>query len=184
MEKCTELKRELRIREELPAYLLFRKLGLFRGPQNARALIAGFIEAESARRGSQLNGNTAGRRSEEIRARLIRCINNYISLILQIAQYVCHKVTREFVDQNLRIVQVRVKFDFHSWLLNLLFIIDGDREAEDYFLRFLNEIEKYVLLDEFFVPSLLYINRREGIMDNYSIRRKYPYVVDVDAKAP
>jgi hypothetical protein len=182
MEKCLELKRVFSIREELPGYLLFRKLGLFRGPENPRALVASLIEAESARMVLKQNGNPFGMSSRETRARLIRCINNYFSLILQITQYVCHSVDRGFPDQNLRIVQVRVKFDFRSWLLKLLFIIDADREAEDYFLQLMNEIEKYVLLDECFVPSLLYVNKREGIMDNSSIRGEYPYVVDVKAR--
>jgi hypothetical protein len=183
MEKRLKLKHEFSVREELPGYLLFRKLGLFRGPENVRALVASFIEAESARRALKEHENPLGIGSQDIRTRLVRCINNYFSLILQITQYVCHSVDRGFVDQSLRIVQVRVKFDFRSWLLKLLFIIDADREAEDYFLQFVNEIEKYVLLDECFVPSLLYINKREGIMDNSSIREEYPYLVEVKARS-
>ena len=182
MEKYTELKYEFRVGEELPSYLLFRKLGLFRGPENARALVASFIETESAKRGPKESG-AYGAPQDNVRAGLIRCINKYFSLILQITQYISHKVNREFREQNLRIVQVRVKFDFRSWLLNLLFIVDGDSECEDYFLQFLNEIEKYVLLEECFVPSLLHINKREGIIDSSSLKREYPYVIDTNLRA-
>lgn len=179
VEKCLELIEDLRVCDELPSYLLFRRLGSFKGPENVRALVANHIEMESARRRAKLRSGDNRQTAESVRTGLIRCLNNYFSLIQDIAEYVCHRVTREFAAQNLRVVQIRVKFDFRSWLVNMLFIIDGDREGEEYFLRLLNEIEKYVLLEECFVPSILHINKREGIIDSSAVRRAYSFVLEL-----
>jgi hypothetical protein len=187
MENCLTVVYEFRILEDFPSYLLFRQLARFNGPQDVRNLARVFIRQETARRKAKAvaEGMADSRESEEsIRIRVIRCMNNYLSLILKISEFAGDRARKEFADQDLRIIQVRTSFDFRTWLVRLLFVVDADPEAEAYFTQLLNAIEKFVLLEECFVATLIHVNTREGIVDELSIHRNYPLVVSVEADDP
>ncbi len=187
MENCLRVIYEFRILEEFPSYFLFGQLARFSGPQDVRNLTQIFIRQETARRKAKAVAEGMAdslQSSESIRIRVIRCLANYLSLVLKITEFVGDRARREFTEQDLNIIQVRTAFDFRTWLVKILFVVDADSEAEAYFTQLLNAVEKFVLLEECFVATLIHINTREGIVDELSINRNYPLVVSAESDSP
>jgi len=170
------------VTQEFWAHFLFRKLHLFRGPQDPDTVVLDFIEKETAAREQDAKaGGAVGsvEVTDKIRTTIIELTDDYLSLILKIGEFAYEKTGKEFTDEELKIAQVRTDFDFRTWLVRILFIIDADPEKELPFCQVLAEIEKAVLLRERFVVQLLSVNKRDRKIDADSIRENYPFVAKV-----
>jgi len=170
------------ISREFWSHFLFRKLHLFRGPQDVETVVSDFIEEETAIREQDAKAKGAAESAElteKIGSTVVVLADDYLSLILKIGEFAYEEAGKEFTDEELRIVQVRTDFDFHSWLVRVLFLIDADPAIEPRFCQVLAEIEKGVLLQERFVAQLLCMNKRDREIDSESIRENYPFVAKV-----
>jgi len=173
-----EFAHNLKTRPELSRSLLFRQLDLFKGPVDPKAIVSDFIEQESAVREELAKGD-GGMRSMElsqgIQLEVMEYIGDYLSSTVRIGESICNMVTREFTYEELRVVQVRTNFDFRTWFIRILFIIDADPRKELRFSQLLNQTEKVILLKERFMPELIFINRRSTKIDSNSLRHDFPF---------
>jgi hypothetical protein len=176
-------KRDPSLRSAVPPDLsesyLLQQLGWFRGLDDPRDTVLGFIEHESARRETQRRSQGASGEAlspEKIKERLIQSTTEYISLVIKTSGYTCDLASIEFAEEELRVIQVRTDLDFRNWLVKILFVIDADSETASAFRKVLNRIEYAVLTAERFTAELEYVNRRSDPVDSDSLRQKYPLV--------
>lgn len=178
MKTLVEFAHNVKVSKELSGSLLFRQLELFRGPVDPKALVSDFLEQESAVRQEDAGAEGAiepVEHSEGIKPEVIEYVGDYLSSILRIGESICNMVSKEFTDRELKVVQVRTNFDFHTWVVKILFLIDADPRKELRFSQLLNQIEKVILLKERFMPELIFVNRRNTEIDCSSLRRDFPF---------
>jgi len=167
------------VSEEFSSSALFRQLDLYKGPRDARTLVSEYIEMETTSREEEARkGGTLPlmQPSETIRPRILRSLSEYISLITRVADFICDKAKNQFDDKNLSVVQVRTRFDFATWLVKLLFIVDGDSEDVALLARLLRMAERVVLEEERFTAELDLLNQREEKIDYKTVLRDYPFI--------
>jgi len=171
--------------EKFSADLLFRELELFRGSQNPKIIVSDFIEKETAIREEDAKSEglmESAELSEGIKSDVEDQVGDYVSSIIRVAQLVCDEASEEFTDEQLRIAQVRTSFDFRTWFLKILFIIDADPRTESSFSDLLGDVEKLILLEESFIAELHVTNKRDHGIDPETIRSSYPFVGKVRVK--
>ena len=156
---------------------LDEQLGQFRGRVDPRAAVFDFL-TEEMERNSQSN-LPPGAGPPETTERLVQPISDYLALIIRIGEAVSSEVHKEFTNEQVRIAQVRASFDFRSWLVKVMFVIDADIEEELRFSQMLHQLENIVLHSNSFAAELDYVNKRKGPLDCDSLRRRYPFVARV-----
>ncbi len=166
------------VARELAGSLLLDLLAQFRGLKDPREAVLDFLDLEMARKEERCNRAGAPMDSQtawKARQRLLDTVRGYMSAIVKIVRRTCDAAIIEFAEQDLRVVQVRTDFDFHNWLVKVLFVIDATPEKALQFRRVLNTIEYAALTEERFISELDLVNRRtdSGNMDH--LRRRYPY---------
>lgn len=168
------------VSEDFWSHCLFRELGFLEGLESPESIIARFIEEETAEReaAARKEGTLPLMQpSTTIRPKIVKCLDGYISLITRIGGYVQKRAGAEFAPEELELLEARTSFDFSTWQVRILFLIDADRDSESAFYRFLNEVEKAVLLEERFVAELLHFNRRGRGNIPRSISSEYPFTI-------
>jgi hypothetical protein len=166
------------VARELAENFLLDLLAQFRGLKDPREAVLDFIDLEMARKEDRSNRAGAPMDSQtawKARQRLLDTLRGYMSAIMRIIRRTCDAAIIEFADQDLRVVQVRTDFDFHNWLVKILFVIDATPEEALQFRRVLNTIEYAALTEEPFISELDLANRRTDSADMDHLRRRYPY---------
>lgn len=173
------------VSQDFWGFFLFRKLHLFTGPLDPKIMVARFIEEQTMMRegDAKARGVTASEEFiERARVRFLGLINDYLTLILRIGEFVYDRVSKEFTEQELKIVQVRTDFDFRTWLVRILFLINAQPYKILLFRELLGGIEKAVLLEGRFVAQLFSVNERDLDVDFERIFVNYPYVGNLRRK--
>ena len=173
------------VSEDFWSYFLYRKLHLFRGPRDPKTMVSYFIEEQTAMR--EEDAKTRGvAASEELieraRTKFLGLINDYITLMLRIGEFAHDRASTEFAEEELKIVQVRTDFDFRTWLVRMLFVIDAQPHKILVFRELLGQIEKAVLLEGRFVAQLFSVNKRDLDIDFELMRLNYPFVGKLSRK--
>jgi len=170
---------------EFSSFFLSRQLKLFRGPRDAEEVVSEFIEKETTKREAKAKKDGAPEPwglSRSIKPKVIRRLYDYLSLINKIGEFTSYRVSKEFTEGSLTVVQVRTDFDFRMWLVKMLFIIDADPGLDSEFAKLLKDIENTVRLEEKFAPVLRHVNRRDNDIDTESLRNDFPFVSKVRTK--
>ena len=167
------------VSQDFWGHFLFRKLHLFTGPLDPKIMVARFIEEQTAIREEDAKGRGVAASEELIeraRVKFLGLINDYVTLILRIGEYTYDKVSNEFAEEELKIVQVRTDFDFRTWLVRILFVINAQPHKILLFRELLGQIEKAVLLEGRFVAQLFSVNERDLDVDFERVFVNYPFV--------
>jgi len=165
--------------EKFSTDALLQELELFRGPQSPKVVVSDFFEKEAAVREEDVKAEgtmVTPELSKMIKSDIVQHIRDYVSLIVKTGRLVYDEASEEFAEQQLRVAQVRTGFDFQTWIIKMLFIIDADPAIELSFSQLLKQIEKLVLLNHGFVAELNISNKRDHEIDPDAIRSDYPFV--------
>ena len=179
MEKETSLIDWPTVSEEFSSSALLRQLDLYKGPRDSKSLVSEYLERETASREEEARkGGTLPlmQPSETIRCRILRSLAEYVSLVTRVSDFISDKATNQFDDENLSLVQVRTRFDFESWTIRLLFVVDGGSDEVAFLARLLRMAERVVLEEERFAAELELLNQREEKTDYKTILRDYPFI--------
>jgi len=166
-------------------YFLLRKLHLFTGPQDPKMMVARFIEEQTAMReeDAKARGEAVSEELiERARVKFLGLINDYVTLILRIGEFAYDRASKEFTEQELKIVQVRTDFDFRTWLVRILFLIDAQPHKILVFRELLGGIERAVLLEGRFVAQLFLVNERGLDVDFEQVFVNYPFVGNLNRR--
>jgi hypothetical protein len=179
MEKETHLIDYTCVAEEFSASALFRQLAQYKGPKDPAVLVREYVEEETASREEEARkGGTLPlmQPSETIRPRVMRSLSEYVSLMTRISDFVCDRTREQFDKKRLRVMQVRTCFDFVTWLVRLLFVVDAAAEETASFERLLRTVEMVVLEEERFTAELSYLNKRGRKIDYKRLFHGYPFI--------
>ena len=146
------------------------RLDLFESSEIIKDAISKFIERESER----IKKEGYKEALAEIIGGVRKQVDNYISLITKIADFVDDVTNKKFKKLDFKLTEVRTNFYFETQRINILFVIDADFKDEIPFSNFLNELEQTILKAENFIAELFYVNRRNTKLDKTSIECDYP----------
>ncbi len=164
---------------ELAESLLLDQLGRFTGAADPKDVVLDFVDREMARKEERARVAGVPIDSEAVarmRRGLLHTVRQYMSVVMKVTGRACDLARIEFPEHELKVVQVRTDFDFHNWLVKVLFVIDADPEKAPQFRRVLNGIEYAALTGERFVVELDYLNRRTDSADMDYEQHRYPFI--------
>jgi hypothetical protein len=164
---------------------LDEQLQQFKGRPDPRAAVLEYVKRQAARAGSQL---VPGRTdpvdlSKGVNQKILQPVSSYLSLIMRIGEAMSDQIRKEFSSEQVRIAQVRASFDFRSWLVRVMFVIDAEADEELRIAQMLHQLESIVLHSDSFAAELDYVNKRTGVLDFNSLRSRYPFVAKVKPRA-
>jgi hypothetical protein len=162
--------------------VLDQQLQFFRGSQDPRTTVVDFLKEEAARLHTDptvLHPVPPSDPEQGIVTGTVQPICDYLLLILKIGQAMCDEVGREFLNDEVRVAQVRTSFDFRHWFVRVLFVIDADPDKELRFSQMANDLERMVLLSDSFAAEVDYVNKRYQDLDYDLVRDRYPFVAKV-----
>lgn len=102
-------------------------------------------------------------------------IDNYISLVTRIADFV-NKRVNDYFKKTINIIQTRTNFYFGTRRIKIMFIIQCDNDKEIEFADLLQGVEKEVFEKDNFFCELLFINTKEVKPDSASINNDFPLI--------
>jgi hypothetical protein len=164
---------------------LDEQLRQFKGRSDPRATVLEYVKQQAARTHDHLfAGRTEpGNPTEGASQRIVQPISSYLSLIIKIGEALSDEIRKEYSSEQVRIAQVRASFDFRSWLVRVMFVIDAEVDVELRVSQLLSHLETIVLHSDSFAAELDYVNKRNGTLDFDSLRRRYPFVAKVKPRA-
>lgn len=177
--QTAELEKESRA---IPERFLARQLEWFKGAEGSKKMVHRFIDTETVRREDEARREgTFGPQesSQTMRSTVVRGVNDYLSLIIKVAEQTCDIVKRRFAEEELSILQVRTSIDLENWLVRLMFVIDGNSRRESVFRELLSKVENAVLMTESLVAELKYANKRGDHFEDHAIGHEYPFACDI-----
>jgi hypothetical protein len=157
------------------------QLERFRGRVDPGAVVLKYMREYTSgeENGGVLSSRGQTEFEQNVSEKIVQPIRNYLSLIIRIGEAMSDEIHKEFSSEQVRIAQVRADFDFRSWLVKIMFVIDAEIEEELRVSQMLNQLESIVLHSGSFAAELDYVNKRNESLDCDSLRRRYPFVAKV-----
>ncbi len=177
-----ELLDETTALEYLLDHPVLEHLDWFRDASEPVDVINRYIETESPDVEMQARGeNLIGPDQclQGVRTEMLDAVSDYLSLIRDISEFMCERTIHEFPEKDLVIVQIRARFDFDTWLVRIMFVIDAPPEKTQVFSRLLAEVEQTLLTSDGLMAELEYANKRDTGVDWFLVRREYPFVGNI-----
>lgn len=160
------------LNESFSRFSSLSDLNLFTGPQGIDILISEVIKQkeEEAKKEGRLEA------FREISSEVIKQIESYVMLLTRIVDFITEMINVEFKGKDIKIIQARTNFDFNTFKINILFIIDANPGGELAFLGLSNGAERAILESDNFIAELFYINKRGSELDESTIECDYPFI--------
>lgn len=163
------------VSQKLQDYMLFRNLDLYSEPKRLYESIEEYVARAVPVREEQARREGVALLSDRIAREIVARVINYIELITYISGWVTDQVQKTFDTSGLKIDKILADFDFVTWPVKLMFIVDADQDSEFRFCGLLGEIERHTLEETGYVSELLYINKRDQKIDQNSLECDFPY---------
>lgn len=163
------------VSQKLQDYMLFRNLDLYSKPERLHESIETYVARAAAVKEEQARREGIAFLSDQIARQIVARIINYMELITYVSGWVTNQVQKTFDTSALEIGRILADFDFVTWPVKLMFVVDADQESEFRFCGLLGEIERYTLEEAGYVCELLYINKRDQKIDQDSVECDFPY---------
>jgi len=175
----SEVLQQVRTRESCQMYPLLQQLEWFRGTLDPKEFVASYIEKAVQETEAEMKSRGLVpllHSGDKIRTEVVRAVTEYIGMIKKISELTCQKTSERFTDDEVRIIQARTEFDFRTWLVRIMFVVDAAPQRLLDLSQLLGQIETTFLMGEGFVVELDYTNKRCSELDCTALRRDFPFV--------
>ena len=120
-----------------------------------------------------------GRRemTEKLFKRMKKKVDNYIKIITEVVDDIYKYIKTHYKETEFKIIEERTDFNFNTFEIKILFIIDTSIENEMKFLSLLSDRQQKLLNEKKYFAEFLYINKRNcKAIDIDSVNLDFPFI--------
>jgi len=115
--------------------------------------------------------------TEKLSKRIKKKVDNYIKIITEVVDDIYKYIKTHYKETDFKIIEERTDFNFNTFEIKILFIIDTSIENEMKFLSLLSDRQQKLLNGKKYFAEFLYINKRNcKTIDIDSVNLDFPFI--------